>query len=198
MDQLSLLKSKRATQPTQQPSEFGPSAFSGIWTRRSGDRPRGLGDPAPSPAGQVRMSGVTDASLYLQLGETFDGLERPQHPQDPQGLDGVDVLAFCPSVQMESRVRVDRPRQPHEEQPCHRPPNSRYTVSNTCLCLLVEACMWVCHVWFLPSTEACNCGDDSTFRVVPVHLLQYTFLGLLPGIASILFLLPASKSDTSF
>lgn len=50
---------------------------------------------------------MTDVSLYLQLGKTFDGLERPQHPQDPQGLDGVDVLAFCPSAQMESTVRVD-------------------------------------------------------------------------------------------
>lgn len=102
------------------------------------------------------MSGVTDASLYLQLGETFDGLERPQHPQDPQGLDGVDVLAFCPSVQMESTVRVDHGSRLrsntvtfiHWAATKRRPPNSRYTVRSTCVCSVSRghACGFVMFV----------------------------------------------------
>lgn len=44
--------------------------------------------------------------LYLQLGQPFNGLEWPQNSEDPQGLDGVDVLAFCSSVRIESTVSV--------------------------------------------------------------------------------------------
>lgn len=105
---------------------------------------------------------------YLQLGKTFDGLERPQHPQDPQGLDGVDVLAFCPSVQMESTVRT-RPWWPDEEQQRDFDPVGRRP-SIPAGILLVEA---MHKIGFLSCTEACNCGDDFIFRVVPVHLLQY-------------------------
>lgn len=43
-------------------------------------------------------------SLHLQLGQPFDGLERPQDSEDPQGLDCVNVLAFCPSVQTKTTV----------------------------------------------------------------------------------------------
>lgn len=48
------------------------------------------------------LSGWQIGLLYLQLGQAFNGLERPQDSEDPQGLDGVDVLAFRPSVQVES------------------------------------------------------------------------------------------------
>lgn len=44
--------------------------------------------------------------LYLQLGQTFNGLEWPQDSEDPEGLDGVDVLAFCPSVHSESTISL--------------------------------------------------------------------------------------------
>lgn len=43
---------------------------------------------------------VTNWNTNLQLGQPFNGLEWPQDSQDPQGLDGVDVLAFGPSVQI--------------------------------------------------------------------------------------------------
>lgn len=46
-------------------------------------------------------------SPYLQLGQPLNGLEWPQDSQDPQGLDGVDVLAFRPSVQTEMTVNLD-------------------------------------------------------------------------------------------
>lgn len=42
----------------------------------------------------------------LQFGQPFNSLEWPQDPEDPQGLDSVDVLAFCPSVQIESTVSL--------------------------------------------------------------------------------------------
>lgn len=38
---------------------------------------------------------------HLELGQPFDGLQRSQDSQNPEGLDGVDVLAFGPSVQPE-------------------------------------------------------------------------------------------------
>lgn len=44
--------------------------------------------------------------LYLQLGQPLNGLEWPQDPEDPQGLNGVDVLAFRPSVQIEITVSL--------------------------------------------------------------------------------------------
>ena len=31
---------------------------------------------------------------HFELGQPLDGLEWPQHTQDPQGLDGADVFPF--------------------------------------------------------------------------------------------------------
>lgn len=53
------------------------------------------------------------ALLYLQLGQAFNGLERPQDSEDPQGLDGINVLAGCPSVQSEGTVRLDNNPENH-------------------------------------------------------------------------------------
>lgn len=58
--------------------------------------------------------------------------------------------------------------------------------------------MWICHVRFLSSTEACNCGDDSLFRVVPVHLLQYRSLSAACNHFNTFFLFPPFKYISVF
>lgn len=47
---------------------------------------------------------ITTGLPHLQFGKSFNGFERPQDSEHPQGLDGVDVLAFCPSAQTKSTV----------------------------------------------------------------------------------------------
>lgn len=61
---------------------------------------------------QSGLGGWQIGLLYLQLGQTFNGLEWPQDSEDPEGLDGVDVLAFCPSVHSESTISLGDVVQP--------------------------------------------------------------------------------------
>lgn len=42
---------------------------------------------------------ITALEQNLEFWQTFDGLERPEHTENPQGLNSADVFAFGPPVE---------------------------------------------------------------------------------------------------
>lgn len=84
----------------------------------------------------LRLKRIMTISLHLQLGQPFDGLERPQDSEDPQGLDCVDIFAFCPSVQTKTTINpTNSMKKMIFSQPSH-PPNTE--AGGTIVDILVE------------------------------------------------------------
>lgn len=53
--------------------------------------------------GQRGLVGKKLRKHYLELGQALDGLQRPQHAEHPQGLDGLDIPPLVGSAPGEAQ-----------------------------------------------------------------------------------------------